>query len=201
MKRTIATLFAAVALVLLMQPGARALELGDAAPLADKMMKNVDGSMVSISSAAGETGTLVIFGCNHCPWVVAWQDRIAALGNSAMKQGVGVIMVNSNDPKAYPSDDFDGMVKRAKEVGYQFPYVVDDDSGVAKAFGAKHTPEAFLFDKDGKLVYHGTIDDNAQNPDQVEKRYLKDAVDAVVAGKAVPTPQTKALGCSIKFRS
>ena len=201
MKRTIATIAATITLLLTALPGAWALDLGDSAPLADKRMKNVDGSMVSIASAAGEKGTLVIFGCNHCPWVVAWQDRIAALGNAAMTQGVGVIMVNSNDPKAYPSDDFDGMVKRAEEVGYQFPYVVDDDSGVAKAFGAKHTPEAFLFNREGKLVYHGTIDDNAQNPEQVEKRYLKEAVDAVVAGNAVPTPQTKALGCSIKFRS
>lgn len=200
MRKTTWVALATAALMLLLLPAAYALELGASAPLADKQMKNVDGSMVSIASSAGQKGTLVIFSCNHCPWVVAWQDRMAEIGNAAMKQGVGVVMVNPNDPEAYPTDDFEGMVKRAKEVGYEFPYVVDDDSGVAKAFGAKHTPEAYLFDSEGRLVYHGTIDDNAQNPDQVQKRYLKDAIDAVVAGNPVPNPETKALGCSIKFR-
>ena len=192
MKRTMSALLLGL---LLAAPALHAapLALGTAMPLPDQAMKNVDGSMVTLQKAAGAKGTLVIFACNHCPWVQAWQDRIAAIGNEAMKQGVGVVMVNSNDPKAFPTDGFAEMVERAKQVGYQFPYVVDEGSKLARAFGATHTPEAFLFDKSGKLVYHGTVDDNAQNPEAVTKHFLKDAVEAVAAGFG--------LGCGIKYQS
>jgi hypothetical protein len=142
----------------------------------------------------------VLFICNHCPWVKMWQPRIAEAGNTALKQGIGVIAVNGNDPVAYPEDEFDVMVRRAKEVGYKFPYVVDATSDVARAFGATKTPEAFLFDAKGVLVYHGAIDDNAKDAKAVKSRWLADAVAAVVAGKPVPVAESKALGCSIKFR-
>jgi len=176
------------------------LSLGDTAPMADTAMKGTDGSEHTIAGSAGEKGTLVVFTCNHCPWAKAWEERIVALGNRAAEQGVGVIAVNSNDPKVAAGDGFAEMQQRAKERGMSFPYVVDATSGVARAFGATRTPEAFLFDASGKLVYHGTIDDNAQEPDKVEKRYLADAVNAVLAGSAVPVAETKALGCGIKFR-
>ena len=112
-----------------------------------------------------------------------------------------MVAVNANDPSAAAEDGYDGMVSRAKEKGFAFPYVVDATSGVAKAFGATRTPEAFLFDKDGKLAYHGAVDDNMQDATKVEKSYLKDALDAVAGGKAVPVAETKSIGCSIKFRS
>jgi len=176
------------------------LELGDKPPKQDVEMKNIDGDMVSIEGIQGDKGTLVLFICNHCPWVKAWESRIAEIGNTYQEKGIGVIGVNSNDPEAYPSDDFEAMQKRAEKVGYQFPYVVDATSEVARAFGATKTPEAFLFNADGELVYHGTIDDNARKPDKVEKEYLKNALEAVVNGKEVPTKNTKALGCSIKYR-
>jgi len=177
-----------------------ALAIGASAPLADTAMKGTDGSDHTIAGSAGDKGTLVVFTCNHCPWAKAWEERIVALGNHAAAQGVGVIAINSNDPKAYEDDGFAEMQQRAKERGMNFPYVVDATSDVARAFGATRTPEAYLFDASGKLVYHGTIDDNAQEPEKVEKRYLADAVDAVVAGAAVPVAETKALGCGIKFR-
>jgi AhpC/TSA family len=129
-----------------------------------------------------------------------WQSRIAEAGNAALAKGVGVVAVNGNDPEAYPEDAFDVMVKRAKEVGYKFPYVVDATSDVARAFGASHTPEAFLFDASGKLVYHGAIDDNARDAKAVKARWLADAVAAVATGKPVAMAETKALGCSIKLR-
>jgi peroxiredoxin len=179
---------------------AQALELGDSAPAADVEMKNVDGSKVSIASAAGPKGTLVLFTCNHCPWVKAWEKRIARIGNDARKRGIGVIAVNSNDPKAYPEDRYEVMKKRAKKHRIAFPYTVDATSDVARAFGATRTPEAFLFDAEGALVYHGVVDDNARAAKKVKSHYLADAVDAVLAGKPVPVAETKALGCTIKFR-
>ena len=177
------------------------LSIGDAAPMTDAKMVDVDGEELSISDVAGENGTLVVFTCNACPWVKAWEERIVELGNTFAKKGVGVIAINPNDPGRVPEDGFDAMKERASQRGVEFPYVVDATSDVARAFGATRTPEAFLFASDGKLVYHGTIDDNAKEPDKVEKRYLKDALEAVVEGAEVPVKETKALGCSIKFRS
>jgi hypothetical protein len=177
------------------------LKIGEAGPLATTKMKNVDGKQISIADVRKPKGTLVVFSCNHCPWAKAWESRIVALGNAATKRGVGVIVINSNDPAAYPEDAWDVMKERARQRKMQYPYVVDATSDVARAFGASHTPEAFLFDAGGKLVYHGAIDDNAHEPDKVEKRWLQDAVDAVVVGKPVETTETKAMGCSIKLRA
>jgi hypothetical protein len=177
-----------------------ALALGARMPGADTRMMGVDGREISLASAAGPKGTLVIFTCNHCPWVKAWETRIVDLGNKYSKSGFGVVAVNSNDPAQYPEDGLDGMKDRARERGMEYPYVVDATSDVARAFGATHTPEAFLFDKAGRLVYHGSIDDNAHEPDKVKARYLEQALDAVAGGRKVAVKETKALGCSIKYR-
>ena len=163
-------------------------------------MKNIDGKNITLASAAGKKGTLVFFICNHCPWVKKWQSRIAAVGNAAKKNGIGVVAINSNDPAAYPEDSYESMKKRAKDVGYRFAYAVDETSDLARAFGASHTPEVFLFDADGKLVYHGAVDDNAHDKSAVEHNWLQDAVNAVQAGQEVPVAETKALGCGIKMR-
>jgi peroxiredoxin len=152
-------------------------------------------------SPGGARATLVVFTCNHCPFAKAWETRIVELGNTYAAKGIGVVAVNANDPKVAAEDDFDGMQKRAKDRGMQFPYVVDATSNVARAFGATRTPEAFLFDKDGKLVYHGTIDDNGEDATKVEKSYLKDALEAVASGKDVAVKETKSIGCGIKFRT
>ena len=198
---------------------AAALELGERAPMADVKMKNASagkdeggptprqsgyghaGGQLSIADAKGPKGTLVIFSCNHCPFVKGWETRIAELGNTWRKNGVGVIAVNSNDPAAYAEDGFTEMQQRAKQRGFEFPYVVDATSEVGRAFGATRTPEAFLFDKDGKLAYHGTIDDNYQDASKVKDHYLRDALEALVGGKEIPVRETKAIGCSIKFRA
>jgi thiol-disulfide isomerase/thioredoxin len=184
------------------EPGAGvgALALGAKAPLATTKMKSVDGKVVSIAEVAGKAGTLVIFTCNHCPFAKGWEERIVEIANSYPKKGIGVILINPNDPAKHAEDSFDEMRERAKKRGLQVPYVVDDTSGVARAFGATVTPEAFLFDKGGNLAYHGTVDDNHQDAAKVRNRYLRDALDAVVAGKAPAPPETKSLGCGIKFR-
>jgi hypothetical protein len=177
------------------------LAIGSKAPMRETTMKCVGGTDTSIGAAAGKKGTLVIFMCNHCPWVKAWQTRIAAIGNAALDQGIGVIAINPNDPAAYPEDDFDQMVTRAKQLGFKFCYAVDATSEIAMSFGATHTPEAFLFDAGGKLVYHGAVDDNAKDESAVKHPWLQQAVSAVTKGKPVSDAETKAMGCSIKFRA
>ena len=176
------------------------LALGSTIPMADAKLKNVDGREVTLAGVKGAKGTLVVFTCNACPWAKKWENRVASIGNDAVKQGIGVIAVNSNDPGLNPEDGYDVMKTRAKAKGMKFAYAVDGTSGLARAFGASRTPEVFLFDAAGKLVYHGTIDDNADDAAKVTRPYLKEAVLAVAGGKAVPTARTKALGCGIKFR-
>jgi peroxiredoxin len=176
-----------------------ALEIGDALVMKDVRMRNIDGSEVSIGDVTGEKGTLVIFQCNSCPWVKAWEDRIATLGNTYRKRGIGVVAINSNDPSVVAEDGYENMKTRARKYGFEFPYVVDAGSKVARAFGAERTPEAFLFDAGGKLVYHGTIDDDAQEAEKADEHYLRDALAALTAGREIRVKTTKALGCSIKF--
>ncbi len=178
------------------------LALGETIPASVKNIKmlNVTGERVSIADVKGPKGTLVIFSCNSCPWVKAWETRIAEVGNWAQKQGVGVIMINPNDPAKNPEDRYEVMQQRAKERGFAFPYVVDETSDIARAFGATHTPEFFLFDAAGKLVYTGALDDNARDPQAVKERYVKNAIEALVAGRPIPIAQTKSIGCTIKFR-
>lgn len=185
---------------LLLPTAAFALATGDAAPMKDTKLKNVDGRELTIAEVVGPKGTLVVFTCNHCPFAKAWESRIVEIGNQAQKNGVGVIAINSNDPKVAAADGYEAMQARAKEKGFQFPYTVDDTSNVARAFGAARTPEIYLFDASGKLVYHGAVDDNSEDAAAVQQHYLRDAVDNLVAGKPLTVAETKALGCSIKFR-
>jgi peroxiredoxin len=177
------------------------LALGAKAPMADAKFKSAtDGKEVSLAqTAAGKKGSLVVFTCNECPYAKAWEQRIVELGNSYAKKGVGVLLVNSNNPGRSDKDAPELVQARAKQRGMQFAYALDPQSALAKAYGATRTPEAFVFDKDGKLVYHGAIDDNQEDASKVTKPYLKDALDAVVGGKTPATQETKFLGCGIKF--
>jgi peroxiredoxin len=180
---------------------AEVLALGAAPPMTDMKMMNVNGEEVTIAGVQGKNGTLVIFSCNACPYAKAWEERIVTLGNEYAKKGIGVVMINSNDPNVQADDSYDVMKQRAESRGMEFPYVVDATSDVARAYGATRTPEAFLFDKKGKLVYHGAIDDNSKDASAVKARYLKDALTAVSAGKKIKMAETKSIGCGIKFRS
>ena len=195
-------LFAApiLALALVAVPARAQLALGADMPSTAVKMKNVNDKELTLASQAGKKGTLVVFTCNACPWAKKWQDRVAEIGNAAAAAGLGVVAINSNDPSLNAEDGFAEMKKRSKALKMKFPYVVDATSDVARSFGATRTPEAFVFDASGKLVYHGTIDDNANEPASVKEFYLKDAVNAVAEGKAIETAETKAFGCTIKFR-
>jgi peroxiredoxin len=191
---------AVVAIAVLSSVQALALAIGDAMPASTVKLDNVDGRELTLAQVAGPKGTLVIFSCNHCPWVRAWEERLVTIGNTDSKRGVGVIAVSSNDPQVYPEDALPQMKERAKAKNYEFPYVLDTTSDVGRAFGATHTPEAFLFDASGHLVYHGAIDDNARDVAAVKHHYLRDALDALLAGRRPAVQETKALGCAIVLR-
>ncbi|HEY0711519.1 MAG TPA: thioredoxin family protein [Polyangia bacterium] len=202
--KTLATAFAAAAFAttgLVATAHAEGpLALGAAVPEATTKLKSVttEGEL-TLAKAAGPKGTLVVFTCNGCPYAKAWEDRIVELANGYAKKGVGVVIINSNNPTVSKGDTEELTRARAKEKGIKVPYAVDPESKLAKAFGATKTPETFLFDKGGALVYHGAVDDNHEEPAKVAKRYLKDALDAVIADKKPAVAETKSIGCTIKF--
>ncbi len=177
-------------------------EVGDS--VADFSLKNFDGKMVSLSDYKDGKGAIVIFDCNTCPYSKAYNDRIIALNKKYASQGFPVITINANDPQLSPGDSFEEMVSRAKQKKYDFPYLVDESQSVARAFGATNTPHVFVLQKAGdnfQVAYIGTIDNNSRDASSVTKRYVDDAVDALIAGKTVSTKKTKAIGCGIKWKN
>jgi peroxiredoxin len=179
-------------------PGLAELEIGKTAP--EFSLPGTDGKIYTYKDVAGEKGTLVIFTCNHCPYAVAYQKRIIDLTAKYKPQGIGVVAISSNDAKAYPDDSFAKMKERADSMKYNFPYLYDESQSVALQYGPKVTPHIFLFDAKGMLVYRGRIDDSAKE-NEVKKRELTDAMDALIAGRGIPTATTTAFGCSIKWRA
>lgn len=179
-------------------PGLVELELGKPAP--DFSLPGTDGKTHTWKDVAGEKGTLVVFTCNHCPYAVAYQQRIIDMTAKYKPQGVNVIAISSNDAKSYPDDSFELMKVRADSMKYNFPYLYDESQAVALKYGPKVTPHVFLFDSKGMLAYRGRIDDSAKEH-EVKKRELTEALDALVGGKAIPTAATTAFGCSVKWRA
>lgn len=172
--------------------------------VADFKLKNINGKMVSLSDFTAAKGFIVVFTSNHCPFSKSYEDRVIALDNKYASQGFPVIAINPNDPDAYEEDSFANMQARAKEKGYTYPYLADDTQTVSKLFGAMRTPQIYVLKKEGgKLIlsYLGAIDDNAQDPSGVTKRYVEDAVNNLLTGKPVVTTTTKAVGCAIKWKS
>jgi thiol-disulfide isomerase/thioredoxin len=163
-------------------------------------LKGVDGILYASDSFNDAPFLLIIFTCNHCPYVKAYEDRMIRLAKDYKQKGLAIIAINSNEDKNYPEDSFNEMVKRAREKAFPFPYVRDEDQSAARAFGAAHTPEFFLFDGERKLRYHGRLDDNWREPDKVTRQYLKEALDALVAGKEVAEPEVYSIGCTIKWK-
>ena len=164
-------------------------------------LKNVDGRILSSDDLArGKKALAVIFSCNHCPYVQAWEDRMISLGKTYQPKDTAFVLINANDPKKYSEDNFDGMVKRAKAKGYPFPYLHDEDQSIARAYGATRTPEVFLFDAQGGLHYHGRIDDNYENPDAVRSHDFRDALETVLAGRTPAVADTAPVGCTIKWK-
>ena len=152
------------------------LPIGSDIPLADVKMKDITGREVSLKEARKKAGLLVMFSCNTCPYVVKNQQRTRDIAAYALKNDIGVILVNANEAQRDGDDSFEAMKQYAKDQGYNWYYVVDQKNALADAFGATRTPENFLFNKEGKLVYHGAIDDNPEEAD-VTRKHLREAVD------------------------
>ncbi len=151
--------------------------------------------------AEDKQAVALIFTCNHCPYARAWEDRIVRIQADYADRGAQVIAINPNDPQKYPADSFTKMKERAQEKGFNFPYLHDESQEVARAYGAERTPEVFLFGKDGTLLYHGTVDDNYEDPKAVRHHYLRDALDVALANEEQPpVAETRPIGCTIKWR-
>ena len=174
------------------------LEIGAEAPMTDYKMTDISGASMSLADLKKENGLLVVFSCNTCPFVIGWEDRYPPMAEHCNANNIGMVAVNSNEAKRQGDDSMEEMKKHAKAKDYNFSYVVDPHSELAKGFGATKTPQVFLFNKDMKLVYTGAIDDNMEHPDQVEHNYLQDAVGQMLAGKPCEPNSTRAIGCSIK---
>jgi len=181
---------------------AQGVKVGDKAP--DFKLKNVDGKFVSFADFPDAKGFIIIFTCNHCPFSVAYEDRIVALDNKYKAKGYPVIAINPNDPAIVPADGYKEMQQRSSEKGFTFPYLFDEGQKVYPKYGATRTPHVFLVNKQGKsfnVAYIGAIDDNSQDAEAVKEKYLENALTAVMDGKSPQPDFTKAIGCTIKTAS
>ena len=177
----------------------KTLKIGSSMPAFN--LKGVDDKIYGPESFKGKKVLVIIFSCNHCPYVQAYEDRIIALQNDYKSKGVAVVAINSNDDSQYEEDSFQNMVKRSNERGFNFPYLRDEDQQTAVKFDASHTPEIFLFNEKRELSYHGKIDDNWKEPEKVKSKYLQDALDELLAGKEISVPETFSIGCTIKWKN
>jgi hypothetical protein len=177
------------------------VSIGDKAPSPDTKMKDISGKSLSFNDVKKKNGLLVVFSCNTCPWVIKNQQVATEGYGYALSKEVGVIVLNSNEGQRDAADSKDAMAEYAKDQNYRWPYVIDENSIMANAFGAKVTPECYLFDKDMKLVYHGAITDNPKTPSESTRDHLKVAIDELVSGKTVSMSTSKAMGCGIKRKS
>ena len=181
---------------------AAGVKVGDSAP--EFRLKNVDGSVVSLKDYSNQKGAILVFTCNHCPYSVKYEDRIIKLHEQFAPLGYPVIAINPNDPVKVPEDSYENMKNRAKEKSFGFPYLVDETQEIAKAYGAKRTPHVYVVSltKDGwKVMYIGAIDDNASDAAAAETFFVSDAVTDLLAGRLPARPLTKAIGCTIKWKS
>ncbi|MEQ1584877.1 MAG: thioredoxin family protein [Cyclobacteriaceae bacterium] len=183
------------AVLLAASPVKNGYEVGDKAT--DFTLKNVDGKMVSLADFKEAKGFIVIFDCNTCPYSKAYNQRIIDLNEKYAAKGFPVITINANEGSG---DSYDEMVRIANKKKYKFPYLYDESQAIAKTYGATNTPHVFVLNQELKVSYIGSIDDNARNAASATKKYVEDAVDALLAGKSVPVSRTKAMGCGIKWK-
>jgi thioredoxin-related protein len=167
-------------------------------PKTDVKLKDISGKDVTLKSAVKENGLLVMFSCNTCPVVKGYQSRINEVSKFTLDKKIGVILLNSNEAIRNSGDSYEDMQSYAKKENFGWYYAVDKNNELADAFGATRTPEVFLFDKSGKLVYHGAIDNNSSDPSGVTRQHLKEAINEMTNGKNVSTKTSKSVGCNIK---
>ena len=174
------------------------LKIGSKAP--DFGLPGVDGKAYSLNEFKGKRTLVIVFMCNHCPYVQAYIERIKSIQSDFGVKSVQVVGINANDEVNYPDDSFDKMIEMNKNKKLNFPYLRDEDQTVATAYGAQCTPECFVFDADRKLKYHGRIDDNYKDENAVKTYDLRNAINALVHNQKVAIELTPANGCSIKWR-
>ena len=174
------------------------LQIGEQAP--DFKLAGVDGKQYSLADFAQAKLLIVVFSCNHCPYVIGSEDRMNRLYADYSPKGVAMIAINSNETDNHPTDSFEHMVERAREKGFKFPYVRDETQDVARAYGALRTPHFYVFDGDRKLRYTGRMDDNPRVARAETTRELHDALDALLEGKAPAVPVTNPVGCNVKWK-
>ncbi|QGY45451.1 redoxin domain-containing protein [Maribellus comscasis] len=174
------------------------MDLGDKAALTHIKMLDVSGEKISLGEAQKDNGLVVIFSCNTCPFVKQWEDRYPEIKKWADKNDVGMIVLNSNYQNRDGVDSYEAMQKHAETKGYNFHYVVDEESQIANAFGGQTTPHVFLFDSNMELAYKGAIDDSYKSADEVKQAYLKDAIVSLASNEKIAVNETKPTGCSIK---
>jgi peroxiredoxin len=166
----------------------------------DFCLKGVDGKMHSPADYKDKDVLVIVIMCNHCPYVQAVDDRLVHLQEKFAKRNVQFIGINPNDDIVYPEDNFENMIKRASEKGYNFPYLRDDDQSIARQYQAQCTPDIYVYDKERELCYHGRVDDNWQEPNKVTSHDLNDAIEALLNGKRPSADQHPSMGCSIKWK-
>lgn len=174
------------------------LKIGDKAPYFS--LKGTDGKIYSLAEFTDAEALVVIFTCNHCPYAQAYESRICSLAELYRPKDVQFVTICSNDPRGYPQDSFELMIEKSKSQGFPFPYLHDETQITAKAYDAACTPEAYVFDRERKLRYHGWIDDNYRDADKVTRHDLSDALDAILEKREPEHQVTAVIGCSIKWR-
>lgn len=174
------------------------LPIGASLPKAAVKLRDITGKEITLKTSMKENGLLVMFSCNTCPIVVKNQSRAKDICQYSLSKNVGVVLLNSNEADRNDDESLDAMKNYAKAQAYNWYYAVDKNSELANAFGANRTPECFLFDKNGKLVYHGAIDDNPNDMDNVSRHHLKEAINELLNGKNVSVKETRSVGCIIK---
>lgn len=198
MKKAIFAALPVLALAAAVTVTVEPLPMGSPIPKPEVKMKDISGKEVSLKDAKTDKGLLVMFSCNTCPYVIKNQSRTYEVCKYAMGNGIGVAILNSNEAKRTDDDSYEDMKAYAKDQGYGWYYLVDQNHVLADAFGANRTPECFLFDGNGKLVYHGAIDDNPGDAGAVNRKHLLLAIDEMKAGKDVTVKQSRSVGCTIK---
>ena len=174
------------------------LEIGARAP--DFSPPGVDSKDYSLACFKNRPVVVVMFTCNHCPYVQAYEERLITIQRDYAARGVQLVAINSNESSGYPEDSFDNMIRRARQRKYNFPYLRDENQRTAHAYGAEYTPEVFVLNAKFQVRYIGRVDDNWQHPDKARSHDLRNAIEAVLTHKKIDNPMTHAIGCTIKWK-
>ncbi|MDT8402028.1 MAG: thioredoxin family protein [Bacteroidales bacterium] len=196
MKSMLAIVFSVILSTTLMSQG---YVVGDYAT--DFKLRNIDGEYVALKDSRDAKGFIVIFTTNHCPYAIAWEDRIIALDKMFKTKGYPVIAINPNSAEAYPEDSYEKMIERAEEKGFTFPYLHDEKQEIYKKYGATKTPHVYILQKEAdkyRVAYIGAIDNNYRDAEQADEHYVQDAVNNLLAGNNPDPDFTRAIGCGIK---